>query len=139
MNSTVGPIFNEKVVEKWNLWAHEQCTDALLPWYTQPLWLLLMNNAWTVAALLPKTCEKKKKKIETWIHKCKRSFSPIQTGTIYSFSFRLQNQIISPPLLLAPQLHPDIYAIANITVGERTRTMRIRFRYMTSRYFFFLI
>ena len=30
VNSTVGPIFNEKVTEKWNLWVHEQytvCTD----------------------------------------------------------------------------------------------------------------
>ena len=29
MNSTVGPIFNEKIAEKWNLWIHEQCTDTL--------------------------------------------------------------------------------------------------------------
>ena len=29
MNSTVGPIFNEKVAEKWNLWVRKQCTDAL--------------------------------------------------------------------------------------------------------------
>ena len=29
MNSTVGPIFNEKVAEKWNLWVREQCTDIL--------------------------------------------------------------------------------------------------------------
>ena len=27
VNSTVGPIFNEKVTEKWNLWVREQCTD----------------------------------------------------------------------------------------------------------------
>ena len=26
MNSTVEPIFNEKVAEKWNLWVREQCT-----------------------------------------------------------------------------------------------------------------
>ena len=26
MNSIVGPIFNEKVAEKWNLWVCEQCT-----------------------------------------------------------------------------------------------------------------
>ena len=26
MNSTVGPIFNEKVIKKYNLWVHEQCT-----------------------------------------------------------------------------------------------------------------
>ena len=29
MNSTVGPIFNEKVAKKCNLWVHEQCTNAL--------------------------------------------------------------------------------------------------------------
>ena len=29
MNSVVGPIFNEKVAEKWNLWVHKQYTDAL--------------------------------------------------------------------------------------------------------------
>ena len=29
VNSTVGPIFNEKIAEKWNLWVHEQCTYAL--------------------------------------------------------------------------------------------------------------
>ena len=25
VNSTVGPIFNKKVAEKWNLWVREQC------------------------------------------------------------------------------------------------------------------
>ena len=25
----MGPIFNEKIDKKWNLWVHEQCTDAL--------------------------------------------------------------------------------------------------------------
>ena len=29
MNSIVGPIFNEKVAEKWNLWVREQCTGVL--------------------------------------------------------------------------------------------------------------
>ena len=29
MNSAVGPIFNEKVTEKWNLWVREQCMDTL--------------------------------------------------------------------------------------------------------------
>ena len=29
VNSIMGPIFNEKVVEKWNLWVHKQCTNAL--------------------------------------------------------------------------------------------------------------
>ena len=29
VNSIVGPIFKEKVAEKWNLWIREQCTNAL--------------------------------------------------------------------------------------------------------------
>ena len=29
VNSAVGPIFNEKINKKWNLWVREQCTDAL--------------------------------------------------------------------------------------------------------------
>ena len=29
MNNVVGPIFNKKVAEKWNLWDHEQCICAL--------------------------------------------------------------------------------------------------------------
>ena len=29
VNSTVGPIFNEKIDKKWNLWVSEQCTDTL--------------------------------------------------------------------------------------------------------------
>ena len=29
VNSAVGPIFNEKIDKKWNLWVRKQCTDAL--------------------------------------------------------------------------------------------------------------
>ena len=29
VNSTVGPIFNEKIVKKWYLWIRKQCTDTL--------------------------------------------------------------------------------------------------------------
>ena len=29
VNNTVGPIFNEKIDKKWNLWVREQCTDVL--------------------------------------------------------------------------------------------------------------
>ena len=28
VNSTVGPIFNEKIDKKWNLWVHKQCTNV---------------------------------------------------------------------------------------------------------------
>ena len=29
VNSAMGPIFNEKIDKKWNLWVRKQCTDAL--------------------------------------------------------------------------------------------------------------
>ena len=29
VNSAVGPIFNEKINKKWNLWVHKQCMDTL--------------------------------------------------------------------------------------------------------------
>ena len=61
MNSTVRPIFNEKVVEKWNLWVREQCTNAL---FTVENSTFVATVQWTVAALLPETREKKKKKRE---------------------------------------------------------------------------
>ena len=40
MNSTVGPIFNEKVVEKCNLWIREQYICALVTAESQHLRLL---------------------------------------------------------------------------------------------------
>ena len=45
MNSTVRPIFNEKIAEKWNLWVHEQCTNALFTGKSQHLRLLFMHCA----------------------------------------------------------------------------------------------
>ena len=62
MNSTVGPIFNEKVAEKWNLWIREQymmCTDWLKKvWKVQLCGYCSLNSAWTVATSL-KTAWKK--------------------------------------------------------------------------------
>ena len=58
MNSAVGPIFNEKVVEKWNLWVCEQCTDAL---FTVEKSTFAATVQWTVAAY-SKTRENKKKR-----------------------------------------------------------------------------
>ena len=52
MNSIVGPIFNEKVVEKWSLWVCEHYMDVL---FTEDL----VNNCG-----LGKKKEKKKKKKE---------------------------------------------------------------------------
>ena len=40
MNSTVKPIFNEKITEKCNLWVRKQCTYALFTMESQHLRLL---------------------------------------------------------------------------------------------------
>ena len=45
VNSIVGPIFNEKVTEKWNLWVHEQYTDAL---FTVEKSTFAVTVQWTV-------------------------------------------------------------------------------------------
>ena len=51
VNSAVGPIFNEKIDKKWNLWVCEQCTDAL---FTEKSQHLRLTVHWTVTALLQK-------------------------------------------------------------------------------------
>ena len=60
MNSTVGPIFNEKVTEKWNLWVRKQCTDAL---FMVKKSTFAATVQWTVAAFLQNAWKKKKKKL----------------------------------------------------------------------------
>ena len=60
MNSAMGPICNDKVTEKWNLWVHEQCTDAL---FTVEKSTFAATVQWTVAAY-SKTRENKKRKKE---------------------------------------------------------------------------
>ena len=68
VNSTVGPIFNEKVAEKWNLWIHKQytmCTDWLKKvWKVQLYGYCSLNSAWIVAASL-KNVWKKNGKMQT--------------------------------------------------------------------------
>ena len=83
INSTVGPIFNEKIDKKWNLWVREQCTDALFTKKVN-IWGYCSTVYWTVAALLQKRVKKKKKKknkTQTWFMKreSKQRLSPIQT------------------------------------------------------------
>ena len=66
VNSTVGPIFNEKVAEKWNLWICEQymmCFDWLKKvWKVKICGYCLLNSTWTVTASLKNVWKKKKKK-----------------------------------------------------------------------------
>ena len=90
VNSTVGPIFNEKIAEKWNLWVHEQCTYAL---FTREKSTFAATVQWTVAAFLQNVWKQKKKKKEQKEQKCsllqtQTQFQWIQTDTyILYFSF----------------------------------------------------
>ena len=58
VNSIVGPIFSEKVAEKWNLWVREQytmcCDWSKKIWKVKVCGYCSLNSAWTVAAT-PKT------------------------------------------------------------------------------------
>ena len=69
MNSIVGPIFNEKVVKKWNLWVHEQCTNALFT-----------DKKSTSAATQKK--RKEKKRTETHCEQNVDAGNWIQTATL---------------------------------------------------------
>ena len=89
VNSTVGPIFNEKIDKKWNLWVHEQCINALFIEKSQHLRLLVMHCSLNSSAFLQKRVKKKKKrkkerKKEEWKErKRRRSLIAIQTSTIF--------------------------------------------------------
>ena len=68
----MGPIFNEKVVKKWNLWVHEQYMMHYLLQKSQHLRLLFIEQYMNSNCVLPKRVEKKKKqkqkrKTQTWI------------------------------------------------------------------------
>ena len=62
VNSTVGPIFNEKIDKKWNLWVHKQYTNTLFTGKSQHLRLLFMQQCINSNHIPPKTRKKKKKK-----------------------------------------------------------------------------
>ena len=55
VNSTVRPIFNEKVAEKWNLWVCKQYT--MFTDWPKKVWkaklcdYYSLNNVWTVATV----------------------------------------------------------------------------------------
>ena len=57
----MGPICNEKVAEKWNLWVREQCTNALFTMESKHLRLLCINSSRITPKCVKKKKEKKKK------------------------------------------------------------------------------
>ena len=62
VNSTVGPIFNKKVVKKWHLWVHEQYIMYCWRQKSQHLRLLFIEQYMNSNRVLPKRVKKKKKK-----------------------------------------------------------------------------
>ena len=65
VNSTVGPIFNEKVTKKWNLWVHEQYIIHCLRQKSQHLLLLFIEQYMNNNRVLSKRVKKKRKKRKT--------------------------------------------------------------------------
>ena len=61
INSTVRPIFNEKIAKKWNLWIYEQYMMYCLRQKSQHLLLLFIKQYMNSNHVLPKYVEKKKK------------------------------------------------------------------------------
>ena len=62
VNSTVGPIFNEKVAKKCNLWVRKQYTYTLFTVESQHLRLLFNEQCMNSNCITPKLVKKKKKK-----------------------------------------------------------------------------
>ena len=60
----MGPIFNKKVTEKWNLWVHEQYIMHCLRQKSQHLRLLFIEQYMNSNRVLPKRVKKKKKKMQ---------------------------------------------------------------------------
>ena len=56
----MGPIFNEKVAKKWNLWIHEQYMMHCLLQKSQHLRLLFIEQYMNSNRVLPKRVKKKK-------------------------------------------------------------------------------
>ena len=85
----MGPIFNEKIDKKWNLWVHEQYTDALFTGKIQHLRLLFMHCSLNSSRIPPKTREKKKnEKNENATSVNADAISAIQTSTYGPFGWR---------------------------------------------------
>ena len=78
----MGPIFNEKVAKKWNLWVHEQYIMHCLRQKSQHLKLLFIEQCMNSNRVLPKRVEKKKKNKKKQNAKGRHGFKTwIQTYT----------------------------------------------------------
>ena len=89
VNSAMGPIFNEKIDKKWNLWVRKQCTDALFTenWLkvAATVYVPYMNSSrkWGENAWKKKKRKKEKRKTQNW-----NATNTIQTHTKSLARFR---------------------------------------------------
>ena len=105
VNSTVGPIFNEKVAKKWNLWVHEQYMMHCLLQKSQHLRLLFIKQYMNSNHVSPKRMKKKKKEQKLKTQTC------IQTSPIY------RPMCTIPQILIIICTH--IYIYDNIYVCQK--------------------
>ena len=83
----MGPIFNEKVAKKWNLWVHEQYMMHCLLQKSQHLWLLFIEQYMNSNRVLPKRVKKKKKKQNADVGSKRGSKHTLSVCLAFSFSF----------------------------------------------------
>ena len=81
VNSTVGPIFNEKVAKKWNLWVHKQYMITVCYRKVNIYGYCLLNSTWTVTTFCQNAWKKKKKRTKTQNADGFKTQTCIQTST----------------------------------------------------------
>ena len=72
----MGPIFNEKVAKKWNLWVHKQYIMHCLRQKSQHLRLLFIEQYMNSNRVLPKRVKKKKNAKRRWVSKRVSKLTP---------------------------------------------------------------
>ena len=65
----MGPIFNEKMAEKWKLWVREQCTGALFTMEKSTFVATIHEQCMNSSRITPWNAWKKKKNAETVTYK----------------------------------------------------------------------
>ena len=86
VNSAVGPIFNEKMDKKWNLWVHEQCMDPLIDRKVKKQGQTVLNST-PLLRLSPETRVEKKKEKKQNVKRKSKTRTWIQTYTMCVFVF----------------------------------------------------
>ena len=99
----MGPIFNEKIAEKWNLWVRKQCTYAL---FTDPQ-ITLFSNFFI------------KNRSHGTIHTFKNYFATV--FSVFSFQFQ-QNKFYPNTLFIYRQNFCILFFLMSSTFGNLEST-----------------